>query len=101
MPKIMNVDLSTLVLLTKLHTQANPQLVGATSDIDKLIAMAEGFENVYGGDDWEEHETPWDDTVTEWYNKTRHTNWNPIDTAGPGDGEVGIRMIYKNFPPQK
>lgn len=69
-------DPATLVLITKLHVQANQSHDESTDDIDELIAIAEAFHLVHRMTDWEEYETDWLDTVLEFYNRWASTkNW--------------------------
>lgn len=72
----MNND-ATLVLLGIYHGQANPDRI-IIADIDKLITMADKFEDRCGDTDWEHTEYDWADTLARWYNDTKDSDWNII-----------------------
>lgn len=71
------MDNATLVLLGIYHGQANPDRI-IIADIDKLIHMANEFDDRHGDTDWEHTDSDWADTVAQWYNDTKSNEWNEI-----------------------
>ena len=73
-----NIDNATLVLLGIYHGQANPDRI-IISDIDKIIHIAEKFEQRYEDVNWENSDMDWADTLALWYNDMKDHNWNSIE----------------------
>lgn len=71
---------ATLILLGIYHGQANPDRI-IIADIDKLIKMADKFEDRHGDTDWENTEHDWADTLAQWYNDTKDSSWNILPMA--------------------
>lgn len=69
---------SDLVMISKLHTDANPNFSESTNDIDEVIEIAVNFHKKYKSADWETGDD-WLSTIVGFYNGVAmRKNWNRI-----------------------
>lgn len=74
------MDKATFVLFGIFYGQLETESISIT-DIDVLVNMATEFDKWHANTDWEQQD--WTDTVANYYNSNKPSNWKAIDMSEP------------------
>lgn len=77
----MILDPSTLVLLTMIYRDANPDVYINLSHIDILISMCKDYSELHSHTNWENEMIDWESSVIHFYNRNKPENWNEYETT--------------------